>query len=68
MNRAQRRYLDATLRTGARGRIHTAPTSLARDDREWLRRRPDRSHRVRDRFPSEAFGSKDDPTLVVNHD
>ena len=63
MNRAQRRYLDATLRPGARGRIHTSPTSWARDDRQWFKRRPDRSHRVRDRFPGEEFGSRDDPTL-----
>jgi hypothetical protein len=62
VNRAQRRYLDATIRPGARGRILTSPT-WARDDREWFQRRPDRSHRVRDRFPGEEFGSRDDPTL-----
>jgi hypothetical protein len=63
MNRAQRRYLDATVRAVARGRINTRSTSWARDDREWFQQRPDRSHRVRDRFPGEEFGSKDDPTL-----
>jgi hypothetical protein len=63
MNRAQRRYLDASVRAVARGRINTRSTSWARDDREWFQRRPDRSHRVRDPFPGEEFGSKDDPTL-----
>jgi hypothetical protein len=63
MNRAQRRYLDASVRAVARGRINTRSTSWAREDREWFQQRPDRSHRVRDRFPGEEFGSKDDPTL-----
>ena len=63
MNRAQRRHLDATVRAVARGRIITRSTSWARGDREWFQQRPYRSHRVRDRFPGEEFGSKDDPTL-----
>jgi hypothetical protein len=63
MNRAQRRYLDATVRAVARGRINSRSTSWARDDREWFQQRPHRSRRVRNRFPGEEFGSKDDPTL-----
>jgi hypothetical protein len=64
MNRAQRRYLDADARRARdRGQINTRSTSWARDDREWFQRWPDRSHRVRDRFPGEEFGSRDDPTL-----
>jgi hypothetical protein len=63
MNRAQRRYLDAIVRAVARGRINTRSTSWARDDRQWFQQRPDRSHRVRSRFPGEEFGSGDDPTL-----
>ena len=57
MNRAQRRYLNATVG------LYTRPTNWARNDAEWFKRRPDRSHRVRDRFPGEEFGSRDDPTL-----
>jgi hypothetical protein len=45
------------------GHIHRRSTSWARDDREWFQQRPDRSHRVRSRFPGEEFGSADDPTL-----
>jgi hypothetical protein len=52
MNRAQRRRHS-----------HPRPTSWARDDAKWFQRRPDRSHRVRDRFPGEEFGWRDDPTL-----
>jgi hypothetical protein len=63
MNRAQRRFLHATVRPGARGRSHTRPISWAQDDRTWFERRPDRSHRVRGRFPGEEFGPSDDPTL-----
>jgi hypothetical protein len=63
MNRAQRRYLDADARPRARGRIDTRSTSWAQDDREWFQQRPDRSHRVRDRFPGEEFGSRNDQTL-----
>jgi hypothetical protein len=63
MNRAQRRHRDATVRAVARGRINSRSTSWARDDREWFQQRPHRSHRVRNRFPGEEFGSKDDPTL-----
>ena len=63
-NRAHRRYLDADARRARdRGQINTRSTSWARDDREWFQRWPDRSHRVRDRFPGEEFGSRDDPTL-----
>jgi hypothetical protein len=65
MNRAQRRSLDATVRAVARGRINTRSTSWAQDDREWFQQRPDRSHRVRDRFPGEDFRSRKDPTLVM---
>ncbi len=57
MNRAGRRYLNATVG------LFTRPTNWARNDAEWFKRRPDRSHRVRDRFPGEEFGSRDDPTL-----
>jgi hypothetical protein len=59
MNRAQRRYLDATVRPG----IHNRPTVWAKDDAKWFERRPDWSHRVRDRFPGEEFGWRVDPTL-----
>ena len=52
-----------TASAKASRRINTRSTSWARDDREWFQQRPDRSHRVRDRFPGEEFGSKDDPTL-----
>jgi hypothetical protein len=57
MNRAQRRYLNATVG------LYTRPTNWARNDAEWFERRLDRSHRVRDRFPGEEFGSWVDPTL-----
>jgi hypothetical protein len=57
MNRTQRRYLNATVD------LYTRPTNWARNDAEWFKRRPDRSHRVRDRFPGEEFGSWVDPTL-----
>ena len=63
MNRAQRRHRDATVPAVARGRINTRSTSCARDDREWFQQRSDKSHRVRDRFPGEDFGSRNDPTL-----
>jgi hypothetical protein len=43
--------------------VNTRPTSWSKDDAKWFERRPDRTHRVRDRFPGEEFGSKDDPTL-----
>jgi hypothetical protein len=60
VNRAQRRYLDATLRPGARGRIHTRPTSWALDDAKWFRANRDRSHRVRPRLVNEWFASPGD--------
>jgi hypothetical protein len=63
MNRAQRRYLGATVRAVSLGVINTRSTFWARDDREWFQQRPDRSYRVRDRFPGEEFGSRNDPTL-----
>jgi hypothetical protein len=48
--------------------VITRPTSWPQDDAKWFERRPDRTHRVRDRFPGEEFGSKNDPALVVSHD
>jgi hypothetical protein len=57
MNRAQRRYLNTTVG------LYTRRTSWARNDAESFGRRPDRLHRVRDRFPGEEFGWRDDPTL-----
>ena len=68
MNRAQRRYLDATLRPVRRRIRLSSPSSGARDDREWFRQRPDQSQRIGDRVPGEAFGSRNDPALVVSHD
>ena len=43
--------------------VNTRPTSWSQDDAKWFERRPDRTHRVRDRFPGEEFGSRNDPTL-----
>jgi hypothetical protein len=45
MNRAQRKFLDATVRPGTRGRSHTAAASWARN----------RSHRMRPRLTDEWF-------------
>jgi hypothetical protein len=48
--------------------VNTRPTRWSQDDAKWFERRPDRTHRVRGRFPGEDFGSRNDPTLVVSHD
>ena len=46
MNRAQRRYLDATVRPGTRGRSHTSPTSWAQNDAQWFKANGNQSHQA----------------------
>jgi hypothetical protein len=55
VNRAQRRYRDATVRPGTRGRSHTAPTSWAQNDAQCFKANRDQSHRARPRLPDEWF-------------